>query len=378
MPGVFLCDRGNGSRHLAERLGDRLRNALGAAEVVQPHGQDPAAVGTGSGPLRGRGRGARHGARFDEPDDPVRRAVEATIDGGQTVIPVLADDANFPAETSLPPSLGRLVYQNGVRVRADDRFGADVARLLQGVRRLAVLAEPPTPVPWLADVLARGLPGMIRGSATATALSLVATVGGVDEPVHGVVSVRPGAHRTRDPGGAGACGWGEVRRAAAPAGLAFGAVMPLLQLAGCFFAGTAVEAVVNVVRGATNRGTSILSMLRFGPRWLHHGDRGTLRGGLGRGATVGRWPGSESDGTGGGGRGCGGPGCGPCACLPRPPSGSGALARAAHLRRDRGSDAMGIAPIVPLVGAELPLPDVVLGRRRDRTAVGPKAGGQVR
>ena len=27
MPGVFLCDRGNGSRHLAERLGDRLRNA---------------------------------------------------------------------------------------------------------------------------------------------------------------------------------------------------------------------------------------------------------------------------------------------------------------------------------------------------------------
>ena len=128
------------------------------------------------------------------------------------MIPVLADDANFPAETSLPPSLGRLVYQNGVRVRADDRFGADVARLLQGV-------SPPRRAGRAAD--ARPLAGRRASAGPARddpgfrdghRLIVGGHRGRVDEPVHGVVSVRPGAHRTRDPGGAGACGWGEVRR----------------------------------------------------------------------------------------------------------------------------------------------------------------------
>ena len=149
--------------------------------------------------------------------------------------------------------------------------------------------------------------------------------------------------------------------------------MPLLQLAGCFFAGTAVEAVVNVVRGATNRGTSILSSYVSVPVGCITAT-GALLGRPG-GATVGRWPGSESDGTGGGGRGCGGPGCGPGAWRGRL-LGRGALARAAHLRRDRGSDAMEHCADPPLVGAELGLLDAALGGGGTGQPWGRRRGGR--
>src|SRR4051794_4472777 len=51
--------------------------------------------------------------RLDESNDPVRIEIEAALQMGKTVIPVLVDDAKMPGEQDLPPSLKEFIWLNG-------------------------------------------------------------------------------------------------------------------------------------------------------------------------------------------------------------------------------------------------------------------------
>jgi hypothetical protein len=71
--------------------------------------------------------------RIDDPRDHVRLELELALTRNIPVIPVLVRKANIPAENALPSSLRSLAYRNGIQVRPDPDFHADVDRLIKGI-----------------------------------------------------------------------------------------------------------------------------------------------------------------------------------------------------------------------------------------------------
>jgi hypothetical protein len=71
--------------------------------------------------------------RLDDPRDHLRIEVQAALDRGIPVIPVLVQGVNIPSEEQLPPSLGLLAYRQGIPVRPDPDFHNDVDRLIRGI-----------------------------------------------------------------------------------------------------------------------------------------------------------------------------------------------------------------------------------------------------
>jgi hypothetical protein len=67
--------------------------------------------------------------RLDDPDDFVRREIEAALERGIRVIPVLVDGTTMPRSDLLPPSLVKLSRRQAV-VLSPDRFQLDADRLL--------------------------------------------------------------------------------------------------------------------------------------------------------------------------------------------------------------------------------------------------------
>jgi len=71
--------------------------------------------------------------RLDNPRDFVRIEIEAALQRGIPVVPLLVKGARMPSEDDLPSSLKELVYRNAALVRYDPDFHIDVNRLIKSL-----------------------------------------------------------------------------------------------------------------------------------------------------------------------------------------------------------------------------------------------------
>lgn len=79
--------------------------------------------------------------RLDDPDDIVRLEIEAALDRGIRVIPILVEGAVMPAREDLPEKLAGLARRNALRIRHDS-FRYDAGRLVTAIE--PVLGAPGT------------------------------------------------------------------------------------------------------------------------------------------------------------------------------------------------------------------------------------------
>src|SRR4051812_19592003 len=71
-------------------------------------------------------------SRIQQSDDPVRLEVEAALQSGATVIPVMVDDAALPKSKDLPESLKTFPALAGTRINVED-FDHHLERLMQSI-----------------------------------------------------------------------------------------------------------------------------------------------------------------------------------------------------------------------------------------------------
>src|SRR5690349_1509779 len=72
--------------------------------------------------------------RLDQPDDFVRREIEAALTREVRVIPVLVDRARMPQANELPPSLAPLVRRQALDISLSG-FESDAARLIAMLKK---------------------------------------------------------------------------------------------------------------------------------------------------------------------------------------------------------------------------------------------------
>jgi hypothetical protein len=72
-----------------------------------------------------------------EPNDWVRREIEAALTRQIPLFPVALDDATIPAREVLPPSMGAFGRRNVARLRASS-WDEDIARLFNDIDKLAI------------------------------------------------------------------------------------------------------------------------------------------------------------------------------------------------------------------------------------------------
>jgi TIR domain len=133
--------------HLAGRLSDRLADHFGEGQVfidvdtIEP-GVDFAeeifrAVAACKvllvviGPAWLTAADVR-GRRLDDPDDIVRLEIEAALDRGVRVIPILTEGAVMPTPHDLPESLAGLARRNALLIRHES-FSSDAGRLITAI-----------------------------------------------------------------------------------------------------------------------------------------------------------------------------------------------------------------------------------------------------
>jgi len=152
-PSVFISYRRSDSSAVAGRIYDRMIRAFGKGNVFKdsyniPHGADFRGVIKANvsrcnvvlviiGPtwLSVTEKNNPSLRRLDNPNDWVRFEVETGLQtDGTRVIPVLVQNASMPSPDDLPPSLGKLAYNNAITVRDDPDFDTDVARLIHDLR----------------------------------------------------------------------------------------------------------------------------------------------------------------------------------------------------------------------------------------------------
>ncbi|MBS1145170.1 MAG: hypothetical protein H6R14_2576 [Proteobacteria bacterium] len=158
MPGIFISYRRDDQAGFAGRLADALEATFGADNVfrdiedIHP-GEDfvvaieknLAAVDVmlaliGPAWLSLSRQGVR---RLDEPDDFVRREIEAGLTAGKVVLPVLVGGAAMPAESELPSSIRTLARRQAL-VLTDAGWSADLARLIAVVATKVPVVRPTT------------------------------------------------------------------------------------------------------------------------------------------------------------------------------------------------------------------------------------------
>lgn len=166
---VFINYRRDDTGQAAGRVGDHLRPALGPDRVFIdidsiPAGRDFVAilneqvgrcdvllamVGKGWLAAADPQTGAR---RVDDPDDFVRIEIEAAMERGIRVIPILIDGASMPGPGDLPESLKPFSWLNAWKL-GFERFSAEMQGLLHTVEGALKEAEearaaaPPAPEP---------------------------------------------------------------------------------------------------------------------------------------------------------------------------------------------------------------------------------------
>jgi hypothetical protein len=128
--GIFICYRHDDKPHAAGRLHDSLRQLfshdqifldvdnieLGSSfpQVIQQRVAAADAVLVVIGPNWLDARDSTGQRRLDNPEDFVRLEVEAGLERGILVIPVLVDGAEMPSATDLPTSLSSLAERSAV------------------------------------------------------------------------------------------------------------------------------------------------------------------------------------------------------------------------------------------------------------------------
>jgi hypothetical protein len=146
---IFISYRRQDSADVTGRLYDRLVQRFGKDQIFKDVDSIPLGVDFREhlGGVVGRcnlvlavigdqwaGGGAGGAARrIDDAKDFVRLELEAALERGIPVIPVLVRGAPLPEEGSLPASLARLSYRHGISVRPDPDFHRDVDRLVAGI-----------------------------------------------------------------------------------------------------------------------------------------------------------------------------------------------------------------------------------------------------
>jgi len=73
--------------------------------------------------------------RLEDPTDFVRIEIESALQRGIPVIPLLVRGAEMPSEETLPSSLRKLVYRNGIPIRSDPDFHRDMDRLISALEK---------------------------------------------------------------------------------------------------------------------------------------------------------------------------------------------------------------------------------------------------
>ncbi len=148
---IFINYRREDAEASAGRLFDQLERVFGRERIFFdvdsiPPGRDffeelsakvaecdvfLAVIGKGWLDVKDR-KGSR---RIDNATDWVRIELEAALQQGKHVIPVLVNGANMPHPEDLPQSLTAVARRNAVRL-AHDRFGSDVQGLIAAVGKL--------------------------------------------------------------------------------------------------------------------------------------------------------------------------------------------------------------------------------------------------
>jgi acyl carrier protein len=106
--------------------------------------------------------------RLDNPSDFVRIEIEAALERGIPVVPLLVRGATMPKAEELPSSLADLVYRNGTPVRPDPDFHRDMDRLIRGLKNHQAPHVPQAPVAESGSPKPAPIPRQpeVRGQAT--------------------------------------------------------------------------------------------------------------------------------------------------------------------------------------------------------------------
>jgi hypothetical protein len=159
MARIFISYRRDDSGYAASIVRNHLESEFGAGSVFMdidniPLGVDfrthlsdavatcdvlIALIGeTWTGALPGRTE-----RRIDDAKDFVRIEVEAALQRGIPVVPVLVDKAQLPAADALPESLRELMFRNAAEVRAGRDQAAQLAALAKGLHQHLDRASAP-------------------------------------------------------------------------------------------------------------------------------------------------------------------------------------------------------------------------------------------
>jgi hypothetical protein len=148
MSGIFISYRRDDQAGFAGRLADVLVSTFGADSVFrdiedihpgedfvvaiekQLAAVDVMLVVIGPAWLTVSRNGVR---RLDEPEDFVRREIEAGMKSGKAVLPVLVGGAAMPAEKDLPPGIAALARRQSF-ILSDIGWTSDVARLVDVIK----------------------------------------------------------------------------------------------------------------------------------------------------------------------------------------------------------------------------------------------------
>lgn len=177
MPDIFLSYRRRDSASATGRLADRLEEHFGPARVFHDHesilaGDDFAeairrAINISTvvlaviGPDWLDAKDEQGRRRLDDPNDYVRLEIEAALEGGVGVVPVLVEGATMPAAERLPASLAAFARCQAVEL-SETRWRYDADRLIALLQaRHAIESERPPLVTSADERFALGLPGRL-------------------------------------------------------------------------------------------------------------------------------------------------------------------------------------------------------------------------
>jgi len=145
---IFICYRRDDSAEMTDRICEYLTMRFGRERVFRdlhsiPLGVDfrrhiEAAVGgcdvllavVGAQWLEIQDAGRR---RLDDPTDFVRVEIEAALARDVRVIPVILTKGRMPQAEQLPVSMRDFAFRNGLPVRPDPDFRADMGRLMEAL-----------------------------------------------------------------------------------------------------------------------------------------------------------------------------------------------------------------------------------------------------
>src|SRR5689334_17048460 len=129
---IFVSYRRQDTNHLAGRLYDRLVDRFGPNHVfmdvdsIAPGSDFHEAIGRAVaasdvllaliGPAWATAADDRGRRRLDDPDDLVRAEIQAALDHGLRVIPVLVDGAHLPDDDAIPTPLRPMRRRQAVRL----------------------------------------------------------------------------------------------------------------------------------------------------------------------------------------------------------------------------------------------------------------------